>query len=86
MHNTYKDGEVLRDHVEVQAEGTYDNIATDPVAREKMNKYGLDFGEQQPPDDHVRMTVQQPDGTHVTGKAPVSDPTNWELEDKPTEK
>ena len=86
LHDTYKDGQVLRDHVEVQAEGTYDNIATDPVAREKMNKYGLDFGDALPPDDHVRMTVQQPDGTYVTGKTPVANPGEWELEDKPIEK
>jgi len=85
MHNTYKDGEVLTDCVDIQDEGTYDNIATDPVAREKMNKYGLDFGEALPPDDYVRITVKQADGTDVTGKAPVSDPTKWEIDDKPTE-
>jgi hypothetical protein len=79
-HNTYKDGEVIPNMVNIQEEGTYDNIATDPVAREKMNKYGLDFGEQMEPDDRVRIRVKQADGKEVTGSCPVDDPTDWRME------
>lgn len=73
-HNTYKDGEVIPGRVEINEEGTYDNIAIDPVAREKMNKYGLDFGEHLPPDDTVKIRVKQADGTEITGTFPVGDP------------
>jgi hypothetical protein len=85
MHNTYKDGEVIPDMVHIQEEGTFDNIATDPVARERMNKYGLDFGTQLPPDDKVRITVKQKDGTEVTGSCPVNEPDNWGIENKTIE-
>ena len=43
-------------------------------AREKMNKYGLDFGEHLPPDDTVKIRVKQADGTEITGTFPVGDP------------
>lgn len=85
-HTTYKDGDVLSGHVDVNDKGSYDNEAVDPVAREKLNKYGLDFGEALPPSDKVRITVRQEDGTEVTGSCPVNDPDGWEIEAKPIEK
>ena len=62
-HKTYKKDEVIPDCVDIMEAGTYDNIATDPVAREKMNKYGLEFPEVQAPSDRVQIKVTQPDGT-----------------------
>jgi len=87
MHTKYKDGDVLHDCVDINDAGTFDDVAKDREAFEKINKYGLDFpGDGAlPPDDYVKITVQQPDGTTVTGKAPVSDPGKWEIEVKPTE-
>jgi len=79
-HTKYKEGEVIPGMVDIKEEGEYDNIALDPVAREKLNKYGLDFGEQQPPDDKVRITLKQEDGSLVTGSCPVDEPTNWTID------
>ena len=81
-HKTWKDGEVIPGLVEMQGEGTYDNIATDPVAREKMNKYGLDFGVQLPPDDKVSINIRQADGTEKTVCFPVDNPEQLEIKDK----
>ena len=83
MHKTYKEGQIIPDSVDIKDKGDYEDIARDPEAREKMNKYGLTFPEPQEPDDHVTIKVQQPDGTHVTGKCPVGDPETWEI-DLPT--
>ena len=81
-HNTFKEGDVISGRVTIQKEGEYDNLAKDPVAREKLNKYGLEFGEELPPDDKVRIRVKQPDGTVVTGCFPVNEPDKCEIEGK----
>ena len=82
MHTKYKEGQEIPDSVDINDEGTYDDIATDPVAREKMNKYGLTFPDNQAPDDKVRIRVKQPNGEYITGACPVGDPGNWIVEDK----
>lgn len=69
----YHEGQVLYDNVEIHAEGTYDDIAKDPVAREKYNKYNLDFGEAQKPDEHITMRVKTKDGQEYEAKAPIAD-------------
>jgi len=85
-HSTYKDGEVLAGHVDVQDKGDYENVALDPEARGKMNKYGLDFGEQLPPSDKVQFTLQKEDGSEMTASCPVDHPDRVTFEDKPIEK
>jgi hypothetical protein len=79
-HNTYTEGEVIPGMVNIQEEGSYDNIALNHEAREAMNKYGLDFGEQQLPDDRVRIRLTQKDGSEVCASCPVDDPDKWAIE------
>jgi len=61
----YKDGEVINDAVECHAAGTYDDIARDPVAREKYNKFNLDFGESLKPDTKVGIVFETDKGDMV---------------------
>jgi len=62
-YTEYKDGEILYENLESHPEGTYDDIARDPVAREKYNKYNLDFGGSQKPDENVKIRVKPDDGS-----------------------
>ena len=71
----YKDGDVIRDAVECHAAGTYDDIARDPVAREKYNKFNLKFGESLQPDTKVGIVFEDLDGTKTKCEVPVNDPT-----------
>ena len=76
-HNTYTKDELIPDSVDIMEAGTYDNIALDPVAREKLNKYGLEFPETLPPSDHVQFKVMQPDGTEAVGTS--TDGVKWDV-------
>jgi len=73
----YKDGDVINDAVECHPEGTYDDIARDPVAREKYNKFKLDFGESLKPDTKVGIVFTDKDGVDVKGEVPVNEPDKW---------
>jgi hypothetical protein len=44
----------------------------DPLVREKMNKYGLDFGQLLEPSPFVKIKMNSKDET-ATFKAPVED-------------
>jgi hypothetical protein len=47
---SYKKNEIIPDMVDIMEQGEYLDIGRDTVARESMNKYGLDFGKQLEPD------------------------------------
>ena len=51
---SYKAGDVIEDAFTVLEKGEYDDF-TDKKVLEKYNKYGLDFPEQQEPDDKVTI-------------------------------
>jgi len=59
----YKKDEILPDTVEVKAKGEYDDIANDPEAREKYNKYGLEWGKSLPPSDKLKFVMETDEGT-----------------------
>jgi hypothetical protein len=62
---TYKKDEIIKGAVDIKDVGTYDDIARDPVAREKMNKYNLDFGESLEPDKEVKIKLTTDDGEYL---------------------
>jgi hypothetical protein len=62
---TYKKDQIIKDAVDIKDVGTYDDIARDPVAREKMNKYNLDFGESLEPDKEVKIKLNTDDGEYL---------------------
>lgn len=62
---TYKKDEVIKGAVDIKDVGTYEDIARDPVAREKMNKYNLDFGETLEPDKEVKIKLTTDDGEYL---------------------
>ena len=53
-YNEFEDGDVITDAVTCQEAGTFDDL-TDPVVREKYNKYGLNFGQHLPPEPEVHL-------------------------------
>jgi len=65
----YEDNQILPDTVEVKAPGEFEDIAKDPVAREKMNKYNLDFGQSLPPSDELKFRMPTKDGSFIEAKA-----------------
>jgi len=69
----YEDGSVIKDHVKIQAEGEYKNIALDKDAFEEGNKYGLPFNDRAVvtgnPDDPVSIQLKGPDGEPVNAIA-----------------
>ena len=73
----YKEGDIIHDAVECHPEGTYEDIARDPVAREKFNKFNLDFGEALKPDTKVGIVFTDKDGEKVKGEVPVNEPDKW---------
>jgi hypothetical protein len=62
---TYKKDQIIKDAIDINDVGTYDDIARDPVAREKMNKYNLDFGEQLEPEKEVKIKLTTDDGEYI---------------------
>jgi hypothetical protein len=69
---TYKKNEVIYDAVDIKDYGEYDDIVRDPIAREKLNKYNLDFGKSLEPSKEVRIKMSNKDETTVF-KALVDD-------------
>lgn len=59
----YRKDEILTDTVEVKAKGEYEDIANDPEAREKYNKYGLEWGKSLPPSDKLKFVMETEEGT-----------------------
>jgi hypothetical protein len=70
--NTYKKNEVIYDAVDIKDYGEYDDIARDEKAREKLNKYNLDFGKSLEPSKEVQIRMSNKDETTVF-KALVDD-------------
>lgn len=69
---TYKKNEIINDMVDIKEQGEYDDIARDPVAREKLNKYNIDFGESLKPSEDVHIKLVSKDETIIL-KANVED-------------
>lgn len=69
----YKDGQILNDTVDIKEKGEYEDLARDPKAFEKYNKYGLEAGVSLPPDEVVKIRMEQKDGSVVEAKAKVQD-------------
>ena len=69
---TYKRNEIIDDMVDIKDQGQYDDLVHDSCAREKLNKYGLDFGQSLEPSDHVTIKLTNKNET-VVFKAPVHD-------------
>jgi hypothetical protein len=67
----YKDGDVINDAVECHAAGTYEDIVHDPVAREKYNKFNLQFGESLKPDTKVSMVFKDATGETLKGEMDI---------------
>jgi hypothetical protein len=67
----YKDGDVINDAVECHAAGTYEDIVHDPVAREKYNKFNLQFGESLKPDTKVGIVFKDSTGETLKGEVDV---------------
>ena len=72
-YTDYRKGQVLTNNVDIKQEGEYDNLALDAEAREKMNKYGLKFGEQLAPDDSVTFRVKDGGHSEYEMRAPIED-------------
>ena len=68
---SYKKNEIINDSVSILDTGEYDDLK-DPMVREKMNKYGLDFGQLLEPSPYVKIKMTSKDET-TTFKAPVED-------------
>jgi hypothetical protein len=62
-YDEFQDGDVIVDSVDIKEKGEYDDIANDPVAREKYNKYNLQFGEQLEPSDKIKLRLKTTDNT-----------------------
>ena len=73
QYTEYKKGDVLYDSVDIKEEGTYDDIARDPIAREKYNKYNLEFGEKMKPDENVKLRLKSKDNKEYEAIANVKD-------------
>jgi hypothetical protein len=63
--NTYKKNQLIKGAVDIKDKGDYDDIARDPIAREKYNKYNLDFGETLEPDKEVKIKLTTDDGEYL---------------------
>ena len=61
----YKKDQIIKDAIDIKDEGQYDDIARDPEARKKLNKYGLDFGELLEPDKDVTIKLNTDDGSYL---------------------
>ena len=68
---SHKKNEIINDSVDILDAGEYDDLK-DPLVREKMNKYGLDFGQLLEPSPFVKIKMNSKDET-ATFKAPVED-------------
>jgi len=68
---SYKKNEIINDSVDILDAGEYDDLK-DPLVREKMNKYGLDFGQLLEPSPFVKIKMTSKDETTVF-TAPVED-------------
>jgi hypothetical protein len=71
----YRKNQVIRDAVDILEHGQYPDIARDPVARETMNKYGLDFGTLEKPSPEVTIKMACDEGSYLV-KALVEDLNN----------
>ena len=69
---TYKKNEVIYDAVDIKDYGQYDDISRDEKAREKLNKYNLDFGKSLEPSKEVKIKMTSKDETTIF-KALVDD-------------
>ncbi len=73
---SHKKNEIINDSVDILDAGEYDNLK-DPQVREKMKKYGLDFGQLLEPSPYVKIKMTSKDETiSLTFKAPVEDLNN----------
>jgi hypothetical protein len=82
---TYKKNEIINDSVDILDAGEYDDLK-DPQVREKMNKYGLDFGQLLEPSPYVKIKMTSKDET-TTFTAPVEDlnrgiHSTWTIEEE----
>jgi len=68
---SYKKNEIINDSVSILDKGCYDDLK-DPLVRDKLNKYGLDFGQLLEPSPFVKIKMTSKDET-ATFKAPVED-------------
>jgi hypothetical protein len=61
----YKKDQIIEGAIDIKAKGEYDDIARDPVAREKYNKYGLVFSENLEPDKEVKIKLNTDKGSYM---------------------
>ena len=61
----YKKDQIIEGAVDIKAKGEYDDIARDPVAREKYNKYGLVFSENLEPEKEVKIKLNTDKGSYI---------------------
>ena len=62
---TYKQDQIIEGAVDIKAKGEYEDIARDPIAREKYNKYNLDFGQTLEPDKEVKIKLNTDNGEYL---------------------
>ena len=62
QYTDYKDGEVIDGMVDYNEEGTYADIVNDTEYRAKLNKYNLEFGEAQKPDENIKFRLHTNEG------------------------
>ena len=79
---------MLYDKVEINQKGEYDDIVSDTEARAKMNKYNLDFGEQQKPDENIKLRLKTKEGefdavanVDELNKNGVSNRETWDIKE-----
>jgi hypothetical protein len=79
----YKKNEIIYDRVDIKDKGEYDDLARDDEAREKLNKYNLEFGKNMEPLEEVTIKMSTKDETCVF-KAKVDELNqginNWTVE------
>jgi hypothetical protein len=81
--NSYKKNEIIPDLVNVKKEGEYEDIIKDEKARDKLNKYNLEFGKSLEPSKEVKIKLSYKDGTCIL-KGDVEElnkgVNNWSIE------
>ena len=61
----YKKDQIIKDAIDIKDAGEYDDIARDPIIREKYNKYGLDFGKLEEPEEDVTIKINNNEGSFL---------------------
>lgn len=88
---TYKHGEILMQNIDLNPEGTFEDIVHDKEVREKYNKYNLEFPETLPPSDTMKFEIKTAEGECFHATAPMATvkeecdkgdmkPETWEIE------